>query len=67
MDDDPDKIANVALHQRSELMDTVQRLTEALTDIEELVESDVDVTRHGQPNLAMRVYTVVRHALGKTP
>jgi hypothetical protein len=60
MIDDPEKIANASLRQRAALI-------EALEEIEELVESDVDLTSKGGPNLAMRVYTVVRAALKKEP
>jgi hypothetical protein len=58
MNDDPDKIANAALRQRAALI-------EALEEIEELVESYVDLASKGGPNLAMRVYGVARRALGK--
>jgi tetratricopeptide (TPR) repeat protein len=38
--DDPEKIANAALHQRGEMMDEIERLREALATCRELREID---------------------------
>lgn len=63
MHDDPEKITNASLHQRTAMMELVGRLTDALTDIEELVEDKADVD-DGRPNLAMQVLVAARHGLG---
>jgi hypothetical protein len=63
--DDPDKITNVALHQRAADWATIQRLTEALIDIEELVDDYVDIDHNGNPNLAMKIMTVIHAVQGK--
>jgi hypothetical protein len=61
-----DKIANVSLHQRAADWNTIQRLTEALIDIEELVDGYVDIDHNGNPNLAMKIMTVIHAVQGKT-
>jgi hypothetical protein len=69
MIEDLDKIANVALHQRTDLMVKLERmerefslLHDALVDIRELVDGEADVD-DGMPNTAMRVLVVVKLAL----
>lgn len=61
-----EKIANASLHQRKALMDERDLYHDALVDIRELVEDRIDVD-DGKPNLAMRVYTVVKLALREEP
>jgi hypothetical protein len=69
MIEDLDKIANVALHQRTDLMVRLKKLEhelglmhDALVDIRELVDGEADVD-DGMPNTAMRVLVVVKLAL----
>jgi hypothetical protein len=44
----------------------IKRLRAALADIEDLVDGYADAD-DGQPNLAMRVQTVARSAMGREP
>jgi hypothetical protein len=43
----------------------LHRMTEALTDIRELVDGYEDIDHNGNPNLAMRVMTVVEIVLSR--
>ena len=57
--DDPEKIANVSLHQRAAMMNEIHQLREAFNDIEELVDGYIDIDHNGNPNLAMRISIVL--------
>jgi len=60
---DTDQIKAEEADQR--LRDAAPYMLEALCEIEELVDDEIDIDRNGGPNLAMRIQTIIRDALKK--
>ena len=60
-------VGNIDARSLGRIADELIQLHEALIDIEELCDGYVDIDRNGQPNLAMKIMTIINIVLKEPP